>query len=587
MSVSLPTLESSQSDFLRQLLDEQTRVTAVERFSALHDATPDGGRPREMLQGPAQARFYKELLPATPPSPGQHYAFEVDLNACSGCKACVVACHTLNGLDEDESWRRVGTLTIGDTAPRLQHITTACHHCADPGCLKGCPVKAYHKDPVTGIVRHLDDQCIGCKYCTMMCPYEVPTYNERLGIVRKCDMCQQRLSVGEAPACVQACPNAAISIRLVADAPVKRNASDRLSPGAPLSSITSPTTRYCGVSPQQLSQAKPQDAELDQPAESHWPLALMLVATQAAVGLLVVERFCHYGAPLLGCATPSAKITLVTLCTAFIAAALGLAAAGLHLGQPLRAWRVFLGLKTSWLSREALLFGQTMGLLFGSIVLSAKQTVQVGLSSLSLGHWLPLPQTLSPLLPDVLASEALAEGLLLMTTLSGMVALISSGMIYIVTQRNLWRPSRTFGRFLATGLCLGCVFFGGLLSWLAGPPAVMAAVFAVAAGGLAIKLFWEGRWLLGRGGLLDCDHDRRSRKLARGPLNTLRMLRLISGCVACLLAALAVVGAASTAVTLTLATAVAAVLSMLIGEVSERLLYFSSVVYDRMPGTLP
>ena len=45
------------------------------------------------------------------------------------------------------------------------------------------------KEPLTGIVKHLDDQCIGCKYCTLMCPYDVPHYNQKQGIVRKCDMC--------------------------------------------------------------------------------------------------------------------------------------------------------------------------------------------------------------------------------------------------------------------------------------------------------------------------------------------------------------------------------------------------------------
>jgi len=78
--------------------------------------------------------------------------------------------------------------------------------------MDGCPVLAYDKDETTGIVRHLDDQCIGCQYCILKCPYDVPKYSESRGIVRKCDMCHDRLSVGEAPACVQACPNEAIRI---------------------------------------------------------------------------------------------------------------------------------------------------------------------------------------------------------------------------------------------------------------------------------------------------------------------------------------------------------------------------------------
>ena len=59
--------------------------------------------------------------------------------------------------------------------PVLQHVTTACHHCLDPACLNACPVDAYEKDPVTGIVRHLDDQCFGCQYCTLACPYDAPS----------------------------------------------------------------------------------------------------------------------------------------------------------------------------------------------------------------------------------------------------------------------------------------------------------------------------------------------------------------------------------------------------------------------------
>ena len=164
------------------LLSEQRELTAVETFSRAHDA--------ENVRG----LLYRELLPATPPAPGQQYAFEVNLDLCSGCKACVSACHSLNGLDEGETWRGVGLLVDAPNAYDAkrraqrgfqQNVTTACHHCIDPACLNGCPVLAYDKDSTTGIVRHLDDQCIGCQYCVMMCPYEVPQYSKARGIVRK------------------------------------------------------------------------------------------------------------------------------------------------------------------------------------------------------------------------------------------------------------------------------------------------------------------------------------------------------------------------------------------------------------------
>src|SRR5437870_1163324 len=155
-------------------------------------------------------------------------------------------------------------------------FSSACHHCVDPACLNGCPVLAYEKDSVTGIVRHLDDQCIGCQYCVMMCPYDVPKYSERRGIVRKCDMCSQRLAVKEAPACAQACPNEAIRITIVeqeairAEYRTETNGIDgpltpSLSPGggegeptpnsgtfvpaAPEPAFTLPTTQYISKKP--------------------------------------------------------------------------------------------------------------------------------------------------------------------------------------------------------------------------------------------------------------------------------------------------------------------------------------------------
>ena len=196
----------SSRTLIDELLAEQQQLTAVERFARNH----------QISNSPAQARYYESLIPLAKPRPGEQYAFAVDLDACTGCKACVSACHSLNGLDEDETWRNVGLLRGGTPGePYQQVVTSACHHCVDPACLNGCPVLAYEKDPVTGIVRHLDDQCIGCQYCILKCPYDVPQYSARRGIVRKCDMCHARLASDEAPACVQACPSAAISIQLV------------------------------------------------------------------------------------------------------------------------------------------------------------------------------------------------------------------------------------------------------------------------------------------------------------------------------------------------------------------------------------
>ena len=211
-----------------KLLKEQSTLqTPVNRFSEAHD------------RGEVRTDLYKHLIPLEKPDKGEQYAFQVELDKCTGCKACVVACHTLNGLDEDEAWRDVGLIEGGDDTPGFQQtVTSACHHCLDPECLNGCPVAAYEKEEDTGIVRHLDDQCIGCEYCVLKCPYDVPKYSHDRGIVRKCDMCHQRLADGEAPACVQACPTEAISIIKIDTAALREE--NNFLPGAPTPSSLLP-----------------------------------------------------------------------------------------------------------------------------------------------------------------------------------------------------------------------------------------------------------------------------------------------------------------------------------------------------------
>src|SRR3569623_1739535 len=133
-----PTQPDSNGAAPRTLIDdllaEQQELTAVEKFSRAHDSHQ------------ARHGMYRDLLPATPPAAGEQYAFEVNLDQCSGCKACVSACHSLNGLDDNESWRDVGLLLGGECTSYQQTVTSACHHCIDTACASGCQVLAYDKD---------------------------------------------------------------------------------------------------------------------------------------------------------------------------------------------------------------------------------------------------------------------------------------------------------------------------------------------------------------------------------------------------------------------------------------------------------
>jgi len=99
-----------------ELLAEQRTLTAVERFSQHHDRAGHS----------AKEKLYSALMPARSPNPGEQYAFQVDLDACTGCKACVSACHTLNGLDENEIWRTVGLLHGGTRAAAILMRAAAC-----------------------------------------------------------------------------------------------------------------------------------------------------------------------------------------------------------------------------------------------------------------------------------------------------------------------------------------------------------------------------------------------------------------------------------------------------------------------------
>src|SRR5690348_15232752 len=191
---------------------------AVDDGAALAYLTPKPARgltavPAELLR---PAAMPAPRMPGRTPGPGEQYRFHFDMSKCIGCKCCVVACNEQNGNPASINWRRVGEIEGGEY-PYTQrlHLSMGCNHCLEPTCLEGCPVDAYSKDPITGVVLHSADACIGCQYCTWNCSYGVPQYNAERGVVGKCDMCHGRLSLGQAPACVSACPSGAIQVEVV------------------------------------------------------------------------------------------------------------------------------------------------------------------------------------------------------------------------------------------------------------------------------------------------------------------------------------------------------------------------------------
>jgi len=546
------------ASLIDSFLDEQGDLSAVERFAQFH---ADVDRP---LQG----RYYSALMPARPPGPGEQLAFEVELDRCSGCKACVAACHNLNGLDEGESWRDVG-LVIGGRPelPVLQHVTSACHHCLDPACLNACPVDAYEKDPLTGVVRHLDDQCFGCQYCVLACPYDAPKFHACKGIVRKCDMCWDRLEVGEAPACVQACPHEAIRIRVVDKAQViARTAREGFLSVAPDPGYTLPTTNYRSSHLTLPADVQPADDHRLEPEHAHWPLVVMLVLTQLSVGGFAVELVAYVAGPTGGFAGTPYELFCLSAGWAGILASL------FHLGRPLLAYRALIGLKHSWLSREVLAF----------VLFTMLATVFVAIAVFSPG-WVG----------EATRARAVLLGLV---GAAGSAAVACSVMVYHAVHRPFWHGSHGGVRYAGTVVVLGLASALAALGVASmhhpqtplGPAAArpLSAVILALVAATSAKLWLEARFVRGfarsRLSIL-----RRSALLLNGPLQRPALWRRFLGVVGGV--ALPVLAAAGVATATREMTAVAAVLALaasIAGETAERFLFFAAVVRPKMPGGL-
>lgn len=164
--------------------------------------------------------------------PGYKDSFGVlhDTTRCIGCRKCELGCNTVNNLPAPEkpftdlsvldtrrrtsinSWTVVNKFEIpGREAPVFAKIQ--CNHCAEPACASACFVKAFVKNP-DGSVTYKQDLCVGCRYCMIACPFNIPAYQYHEAwnpLVRKCTLCHDRLQEGKLPGCVEACPKGALT----------------------------------------------------------------------------------------------------------------------------------------------------------------------------------------------------------------------------------------------------------------------------------------------------------------------------------------------------------------------------------------
>lgn len=174
-----------------------------------------------------------------------------DSTLCIGCKACMSACKEANGMPPETTGQPTAmwdtpletsgkTLNIiklyrNGSADHKDQETNGyafmkrhCLHCVDPSCVSVCPVSAMTKDPLTGIVEHHADRCIGCRYCVLSCPFGIPKYeyDEAFGQIQKCQFCAHLQAKGQIPACCDVCPTGASLFGTVSD--LKQEAQRRL-----------------------------------------------------------------------------------------------------------------------------------------------------------------------------------------------------------------------------------------------------------------------------------------------------------------------------------------------------------------------
>jgi Fe-S-cluster-containing dehydrogenase component len=180
----------------------------------------------------------------------------IDLDRCVGCQSCVVACKVENNVPfsspkESAEGREIAWIHVVSTVEgefpdlRDRHVPILCMHCDEPPCVPVCPTGATYKSEATGIVGQIYPRCIGCRFCTVACPYTVKYFNwytpewpeemgSRLppdvsvrerGLVEKCTFCSHRLEIARdrvkaenrplregdyTTACQDACPTQAI-----------------------------------------------------------------------------------------------------------------------------------------------------------------------------------------------------------------------------------------------------------------------------------------------------------------------------------------------------------------------------------------
>ncbi len=154
------------------------------------------------------------------------YGLLVDAVRCVGCRACVTGCREANGKDADVQVvdgaaydapldLNAQTLTVikrWDDGQASGFVKAQCMHCAHPACTSVCMLGALHKG-AHGVVEYDASKCVGCRYCQVACPFNVPKFEwaKATPKIVKCELCRHRYAQGKGPACAEVCPRDAVT----------------------------------------------------------------------------------------------------------------------------------------------------------------------------------------------------------------------------------------------------------------------------------------------------------------------------------------------------------------------------------------
>jgi len=152
----------------------------------------------------------------------EFYGILYDSTRCIGCQTCEFSCAEANNLPEPKDMPEVGiirktdetrrtTVNVYNTSKGEVYVKRQCMHCNQPACATACLTQAMHKTK-EGPVEWRGSKCMGCRYCMVSCPFDVPKfeYHSANPKITKCDMCYSRLQEGKKPACVENCPAEAL-----------------------------------------------------------------------------------------------------------------------------------------------------------------------------------------------------------------------------------------------------------------------------------------------------------------------------------------------------------------------------------------